>query len=144
MGICRAGEPILNAANLHSDVPTNAKPNSKGAADQRLSQFDRNILEFVQDTFVDLRRTNGAEVIAASSAYDVATESQEIGHGAFTAAILKTIASHDPQHGTSLSVTKLRSSVLDLVPAITNGGQHAVAREVPPKSDFEVIPSISR
>ncbi|QBR03631.1 caspase family protein [Paraburkholderia pallida] len=141
---CHAGEPILNAATLQSDVPSNAKPNSKGAADQRLSLFDRNVLEFVQDTFVDLRRASGTEVIAASSAYDVAIESQRLAHGAFTAAILKTIANHDPQHGSSLSVTTLRSSILDLVPVITNGSQHAVAREVPPESDFEVLPPISR
>jgi WD40 repeat protein len=95
---------------------------------------------FLSEPFADLRRGNGAEVIAATGGLDVALENPAWQNGALTYAVLeglKTRAADADKDG-HITVSELRDYVDRKVLALTNGEQRPVARQENLDSDFVV------
>jgi hypothetical protein len=81
------------------------------------------LYELTQELFVDVRKTAGANVIAASSALEFAKEEDSLRNGVFTYCILEAF-----RENKTLTVNQLKQIVETRVPQITKGLQKPTAR----------------
>jgi hypothetical protein len=134
MDACHAGE--VDAA---SAVPP---PGVKVRAMRGLKRVDATgsaeDAALMRDTFIDLRRAAGAVVIAASAGQEVAYEDDSWQGGAFTRALLDTLAdpSADSDGDHALSAQEWRAAVAQRVRSLTGGLQVPVQRADNPLVDI--------
>jgi WD40 repeat protein len=138
---CHAGELDSVAA----PVPTVAAPKAvvrRGARDPNFQSTGQQDLavELLLEDFEDLRRGSGASVIGASAGSEYSYESDVWKNGAFTFAILEGLKSGkaDLNGDGKISVEELKQYTSARVTALTNDGQHPVAREGNPNMNFTV------
>ncbi|ACU60904.1 WD40 domain-containing protein [Chitinophaga pinensis] len=81
------------------------------------------LYELTQELFVDVRKSNGANVIAASSAFQFAKEDNSLKHGVFTFSILEAFRNND-----TLTLSQLKKIVEKRVPELTKGLQRPTSR----------------
>jgi caspase domain-containing protein len=81
------------------------------------------IYSLTQELFVDVRKSVGATVIAASSALELAKEDNNLRNGVFTYVILEALKKNK-----TLTVNDLKQIVETKVPEITKGLQKPTAR----------------
>jgi hypothetical protein len=99
--------------------------------------------ELMQEVFADLRRTNGAAVIASASGKQFALESPEWNNGVFTYALLRGLsgAAVDKNQDGVISVAELKEYVTAEVTRLTAGQQTPTARSENVGFDFPVAPA---
>ena len=100
----------------------------------------QNSFELMQELFTDLNRGSGAMVISAAAGDSYALESNEWNNGVFTYAILNGLKNNaaDANGNGEVSVSELRSYVIEQVQELTDGRQKPTSRQENVEFDFRV------
>ena len=100
----------------------------------------QNSFELMQELFTDLNRGSGAMVISAAAGDSYALESNEWNNGVFTYAILNGLKNNaaDANGNGEVSVSELRSYVIEQVQELTDGKQKPTSRQENIEFDFRV------
>ena len=100
----------------------------------------QNSFELMQELFTNLNRGSGAMVISAAGGDSYALESQEWNNGVFTYAVINGLKNNkaDADSDGEVSVSELRSYVIEQVQELTNGRQKPTSRQENIEFDFRV------
>lgn len=100
----------------------------------------QNSFELMQELFTNLNRGSGAQVISAAAGDSYALESNEWNNGVFTYAIINGLKNNaaDTDGNGDVSVSELRSYVIEQVQELTNGKQKPTSRQENVEFDFKV------
>jgi len=116
-----------------------------GAGNERGFQLEEDVrkqpvLDLSPELFADLRRGSGAMAIAAAAAPEAAYESEEVGNGYFTRAVLEGLrdAKADVSGDHKVQVSELRQFVVDRVTQLSKGRQTPTVRRENLARDFVV------
>jgi uncharacterized caspase-like protein len=95
----------------------------------------------MRDLFPDLRHGSGAEVITASDGLQLAQESQELGNGVFTKAVLEGLRDGDADSDKNgqITISELSVFVQKRVLELTGGQQRPTARRDTLEFDFPLL-----
>ncbi len=99
-----------------------------------------NLSDLLNETFIDLRRGSGANIISASGGMEFSYESDEWRNGVFTFSILDGLKSNKADRNTDgkITVSELREYVTEKVQTLTYGKQKPTSRREIFGSDFEL------
>lgn len=132
MDTCHAGE-------VDKNLPVERYAASSGQVQARSLRgvrikgqpADSDVEKLLQESFVNLRRGSGAEMLTASAGLEFAYESPEWSNGVFTYALLRGLrdeaADRDKDH--LIRFSELRNYLFEQVPALTQQRQNPVIRQ---------------
>lgn len=100
----------------------------------------QNSFELMQELFTNLNRGSGAVVISAAGGDSYALESKEWNNGVFTYAVINGLKNNaaDKNKNGEVTVSELRSYVIEQVQELTNGRQKPTSRQENIEFDFRV------
>ena len=100
----------------------------------------QNSFELMQELFTNLNRGSGAMVISAAGGDSYALESNEWNNGVFTYAVINGLKNKaaDKDGDGEITVSELRSYVIEQVQELTNGRQKPTSRQENVEFDFKV------
>ncbi len=100
----------------------------------------QNSFELMQELFTNLNRGSGAMVISAAAGDSYALESNEWNNGVFTYAVINGLKNNaaDKDDDGEITVSELRSYVIEQVQELTNGRQKPTSRQENVEYDFRV------
>jgi len=100
----------------------------------------QNSFELMQELFTNLNRGSGAMVISAAGGDSYALESNEWNNGVFTYAVINGLKNKaaDKDNDGEITVSELRSYVIEQVQELTNGRQKPTSRQENVEFDFRV------
>ena len=100
----------------------------------------QNSFKLMQELFTNLNRGSGAMVISAAGGDSYALESNEWNNGVFTFAVINGLKNKaaDKDNDGEITVSELRSYVIEQVQELTNGRQKPTSRQENVEFDFRV------